>query len=189
MRISGGSARGIPLKVPREGTRPATDFLREALFSSLGPLVEGARVLDLFCGSGAYGLECLSRGAARATLVELHHAPLRCAQENIRAVAKSMGVETAAFPADLRQADALQWTPAAGSAYDIILIDPPWDLLESHGYTMLARAASWLADKPQARLVLETPGDYEPPPPPGMDEVRTLGKGKRQPAARIYAPA
>ena len=71
MRISGGKARGIPLRVNKKsGIRPAIETSRERVFSSISQKVENARVLDLFAGSGAYGLEALSRGAAHITLVE-----------------------------------------------------------------------------------------------------------------------
>ena len=71
MRISGGLARGIPLLAPRgDAVRPATDSLRQAVFSSLGERVAGARFLDLFAGTGAYGLEAISRGAAGGVFVE-----------------------------------------------------------------------------------------------------------------------
>ena len=73
MRVTGGSARGIPLRVPAKGgVRPATDYIREAVFNSLAAFVPGTHVLDLFAGTGAYGLESLSRGAASATCVDLH---------------------------------------------------------------------------------------------------------------------
>ena len=68
MRVTGGLARGIPLRVPAKGgVRPATDYIREAVFNSLAAFVPGTHVLDLFAGTGAYGLEALSRGAASAT--------------------------------------------------------------------------------------------------------------------------
>src|ERR1700685_1093985 len=71
MRISGGQARGIELAAPRgNAVRPATDGMRQAVFSSLGSRVEGARFVDLFAGSGAYGLEAFSRGASGGTVVE-----------------------------------------------------------------------------------------------------------------------
>ena len=63
MRIISGSAGGIPLEVPKTVTRPTQDRVRQALFSMIGEVVQGAHVLDLFSGTGAFGLECLSRGA------------------------------------------------------------------------------------------------------------------------------
>src|SRR5215471_15845525 len=72
MRVIAGSAGGIPLKTPDHEARPTMDRVREAIFSSLGDLVIGARVLDLFAGSGAFGIEALSRGAAEAVFVDNH---------------------------------------------------------------------------------------------------------------------
>src|SRR3954466_4166381 len=92
MRISGGIAKGITLAVPRgDRVRPATDGLRQAVFSSLGDRVVAARFLDLFAGSGAYGLEALSRGAAGGSFVELNARAAACVRQNIAAVCKSMG--------------------------------------------------------------------------------------------------
>ena len=70
MRITGGKARGIQLSVPKEGVRPATDFIRERIFNRLGDAVRGARILDCFAGTGAYGLECVSRGCQFAYFFE-----------------------------------------------------------------------------------------------------------------------
>src|SRR5688572_19711372 len=92
MRISGGKARGIPLSVPKgDAVRPATDGMRQAVFSSLGERVVGARFLDLFAGSGAYGLEALSRGASGGVFVEQNAKAANCVRRNIAAVCKSLG--------------------------------------------------------------------------------------------------
>src|SRR5882672_12911244 len=94
MRISGGVARGIPLAVPKgDAVRPATDGMRQAAFSSLGARVVGARFLDLFAGSGAYGLEALSRGAAGGVFVEQNAKAAACVRQNIAAVCKSLARE------------------------------------------------------------------------------------------------
>src|SRR5215218_7929078 len=76
VRVSGGELRGRRLQVPKKGVRPTTEKVREAVFSILGD-VAGARVLDLFCGSGALAIEALSRGAAEATLVDTRPATAR----------------------------------------------------------------------------------------------------------------
>src|SRR5277367_393404 len=92
VRISGGLARGIELTVPRgDAVRPATDGMRQSVFSSLGALVEGARFVDLFAGSGAYGLEAFSRGASGGTFVERNAKASACLRTNIAAVCRSMG--------------------------------------------------------------------------------------------------
>ena len=92
MRISGGLARGIELSVPKgDAVRPATDGMRQAVFSSLGPRVAGARFVDLFAGSGAYGLEAFSRGASGGTFVEQNAKAAACLRKNIAAVCRSLG--------------------------------------------------------------------------------------------------
>src|SRR3954465_11512303 len=91
MRITGGIARGIPLVVPKgDAVRPATDAMRQAVFSSLGARTVGARFLDLFAGSGADGLEALSRGAAGGVFVEQNAKAVACLRQNIAAVCKSL---------------------------------------------------------------------------------------------------
>lgn len=96
-RIVAGSAKGRTLAVPKSGTRPTSERVREALFSRLDHMnvLEGATVLDLFAGTGALGLEALSRGAARATLVEKASAAARVATANVRATGLSARVVTA----------------------------------------------------------------------------------------------
>ena len=90
MRITGGRARGIKLKVPNKKiTRPATDRMREAVFSSLGASVQNSQVLDLFAGTGSYGLEALSRGAAGVCFVENNRAAIKCLEINTAAVTRS----------------------------------------------------------------------------------------------------
>jgi 16S rRNA (guanine966-N2)-methyltransferase len=97
VRISGGRARGIPLVVPRgDAVRPATDGLRQAVFSSLAARVAGAHFWDLFAGSGAYGLEALSRGAVSGLFVEQDRRAAECLRKNLAAVTRSLGREGAA---------------------------------------------------------------------------------------------
>src|SRR5215831_18458706 len=84
MRIISGFAGGIPLRTPSHDVRPTMDMVREAIFSSLGDRVVGARVLDLFAGSGAFGIEALSRGAAEAVFVDNHPKAITTIQNNLR---------------------------------------------------------------------------------------------------------
>ena len=94
MRISGGAARGIPLAVPKgDAVRPATDGMRQAVFSSLGARIVAARFWDLFAGSGAYGLEALSRGAAGGIFVERNPKAIACVKQNLGAISQSGGRE------------------------------------------------------------------------------------------------
>lgn len=123
MRIIAGSARGTRLGPVPPGTRPVSDRAREGLFSSLGEAVEGAKVLDLFAGSGALGLEALSRGAAHATFVERDRAASAAIRDNL--------ARTGLGPASVVPSDAgrfLGRVPGAASGFDLVFCDPPYDL-------------------------------------------------------------
>lgn len=193
MRITGGRARGIPIQSPAKGDiRPATDYLREAVFASLGPRVQGAKVLDCFAGTGAYALEALSRGAARATLVELNAAAVRAIRANAQAVGKSAGFVAEAVVA-VQQADAVVWVRqqarSGAGRYTLIFADPPYPVWDQSPAALL-EALSALLDKSDAdaRLVLEAPGNWPPPQLEGLALLRHLKKGARQPSALVYAP-
>src|SRR3954454_2222592 len=122
VRVVSGSARGRRLATP-EGTdtRPTTDRVKEATFNALGSLdaVAGAEVLDLFAGSGALGIEALSRGAAAATFVD--QAPVAR-----RALAANLDRVGLADRATVVGADATTFAPRASSAPDLVLADPPY---------------------------------------------------------------
>ncbi len=121
MRIIAGAAKGRQLVVPK-GTelRPTADRVREALFSSLQPVVPGARVLDLFAGSGALGLEALSRGAAAATFVERAGRSLEALRRNVAIVGLA---DTVVVAGDVRATLAGE---VPGAPFDLVLADPPY---------------------------------------------------------------
>lgn len=168
-RIIAGTARGRRLSVPRgERTRPTADRAREGMFSSLQSLVdlEGAHVLDLYAGSGAIGLDALSRGAGQVTLVEDDPLAVRAIEANIDAV----GLPGAQVVAD-RVEDFLLG-PAA--PYDLVVLDPPYELAVD---PVLADLPPWLA--PDAVVVVERrTGSAEPAWPPGVLGVRSRGYGQ-----------
>ena len=187
MRITGGRARGIPLKTPTGGkVRPAMDATREAVFSHLGSLVEGARVLDLFAGTGAYGLEALSRGAASVTFVEQDARALAHIKKNLSALEKSLGRTPLA---QVSCSDVFRWQSGQAGIYDFIFVDPPYSLWESHSALILSRVKGWLSAEAHARLLLECPGGFEPEGESGLQFMRRLGKGKKQPSVLIYSLA
>ncbi len=125
MRIVAGEFRGRRLSAPagRE-TRPTADRVREAIFSLVGP-VDGMSVLDLFAGSGALGLEALSRGAAAVTLVDRSPRAAACLRANVAA----LGVEDRARLVIRDWRAALAAERAAGRTYDLVVLDPPYTLL------------------------------------------------------------
>jgi 16S rRNA (guanine966-N2)-methyltransferase len=178
MRITGGTARGIPIHTGRaKHVRPATDRLREAVFSSLGERVIGAQFLDLFAGSGSYGLEALSRGAAGGLFVEKHPQTVQALEENLRAVQKSIGgkdnLSLHGGPGvKVIRRDVLRFTSQLRA--DLIFMDPPYDLARSDGDRLLQIARGCLA--PEGILVYELPGDLEVPVA-GWSLLRRLGKG------------
>ncbi|MGE4801145.1 16S rRNA (guanine(966)-N(2))-methyltransferase [Yersinia hibernica] len=119
IRIIGGKWRGRKLPVPDSpGLRPTTDRVRETLFNWLAPMIQGARCLDCFAGSGALGLEALSRYAGEATLLEAD-----------RHVAKQLSSNLALLHADNGQVvntNSLQWLAQPGQPFDLVFLDPPF---------------------------------------------------------------
>ncbi|MEO6104470.1 MAG: 16S rRNA (guanine(966)-N(2))-methyltransferase RsmD [Pseudoxanthomonas sp.] len=153
VRIIGGRWRGTRLQVPqRPGLRPTSDRVRETLFNWLQPHLTGARVLDLFAGSGALGLEALSRGAASAQLVEADRLLAQALQSTVARL-------DATTQAAVHAGDALAWLRGEqGGRFDIAFVDPPfdaglWPLVLQLVPTRLA-AHSW--------LYLESPAGHEP---------------------------
>jgi len=149
MRIVAGSFGGRRLAAPPgDATRPTADRVREALFSVLGPRVAGAEVLDLFAGSGALGLEALSRGAAAATFVDRDPTAIRVVRANLAALG---------LRAEVRRADArafLRTAAAAAREYDVAFLDPPYRLAEGLGPPLSGALPPILA--PDAVVVAES---------------------------------
>jgi 16S rRNA (guanine966-N2)-methyltransferase len=163
MRIVAGTAKGRKLTVPKGlGVRPTTDRVREALFSSIGARIRGASILDLFAGTGALGLESLSRGAASAVFVERHKAHLAVLGRNIA---------TCGFTDRCRLVDgdsmaALKQLQREGRTFDIVFLDPPYRSL------LLERALRFLAESSllseQALVIAEHPAGDPPGPLGGL---------------------
>ncbi|WP_439592503.1 16S rRNA (guanine(966)-N(2))-methyltransferase RsmD [Microbacterium sp.] len=164
-RIISGRAGSLALEVPDAGTRPTSDRVRESLFGALesADAVRSAAVLDLYAGSGALGLEALSRGAASVDLVEKAPRAAGVAQRNADRVVKSLGggvarVHRTAVDAFLR---------AARGPFDLVLIDPPYDLGETELTTVLALLAPSLGA--DATVVIER--SSRSPEPTMPDEI------------------
>ncbi len=154
MRVIAGRYGGRRLQAPRgDATRPTSDRVREALFSVLAGRVDGARVLDLFAGSGALGIEALSRGAAEATFVDTAPAALRAIRANLDAIGTT---------ADVRRADARRFLAGASAAarqYDLVFLDPPYRLAGRLGDELTAALPAVLA--PGAAVVAESDRRHE----------------------------
>jgi 16S rRNA (guanine966-N2)-methyltransferase len=158
VRIIAGRWRGTRLPVPdRPGLRPTPDRVRETLFNWLQPMLAGARVLDLFAGSGALGLEAVSRGAAKATLVERDG-------DRARGLQALAGKLEGGAAVAVVHADALAWLHGqADAAFDLAFVDPPFDA-NLWGGVLPALVPKLAAD---AWLYVESPLDATPALPSG----------------------
>jgi 16S rRNA (guanine966-N2)-methyltransferase len=185
VRISGGLARGIELAVPKgDAVRPATDGMRQSVFSSLGARVMGARFVDLFAGSGAYGLEAFSRGAAGGTFVERNSRACACLRQNIAAVCRSVGKGGAELLAV--EADALSLPAGTGALPDLVFVDPPYDAIAEIAPPLFGKLAAALGGAWAGLVVFEMPGEVTLDPS-GWKSVKRLGRGSRQPSVAFFS--
>jgi 16S rRNA (guanine(966)-N(2))-methyltransferase RsmD len=174
MRITAGLAKGREVPLPRGvELRPTSDKVKQALFNVLGPSVSGARVLDLFCGSGNLGLEALSRGAASCVFVDRER---RCV-EAARAASGLFGLKAEQEFVVSEAEAALRRFAAAGRQFDLILVDPPYagglgqSLLQSpYLVAILAKTAA-------SRLVWEHDSKQSAPPLPVLSLLREYPHG------------
>jgi 16S rRNA (guanine966-N2)-methyltransferase len=162
LRIIGGTLRGRRLPfAPDPRTRPMKDRVRETLFDLLGPAVRGCVALDLFAGSGAIAFEALSRGAARAILVERHFPTA----DRLREAARELGV---ADRVDVRSGDTLVWArrlPAdlPRDAPWVVFISPPWPLFAERPADLMALVAALGREPPAgSTLVVESDARFDP---------------------------
>lgn len=154
LRIIGGSWRGRKLSFPDvDGLRPTGDRIRETLFNWLAPDIQGAHCLDLFAGSGALGLEALSRGAESSVLLEKHAAAAQQLKANLQLLQADNG--------RVEQVDSLQWLAQQKPShpFDIIFIDPPFALDLWAPIATALEANHWLSDA--AVIYLEAPRDAQ----------------------------
>jgi 16S rRNA (guanine(966)-N(2))-methyltransferase RsmD len=157
VRVTGGSARGIPLVEPRgHRLRPTSGLVREALFNILGADVEDARVLDLYAGTGALGIEALSRGAASATFIESNAQACRAILDSL----SRTGFQDVATVLRGALPGALS---AASGPFDIIMLDPPYDDVMG-AEALLVGLTAILA--PGGTVVYEHSSRYNPPQHP-----------------------
>ena len=135
MRISGGQARGIKLKIPKyDNIRPATEANRERLFSSLRDRIINSSFLDLFAGTGSYGLESLSRGALEGTFVEKNIKAETCLKSNLINVCKSAKIDENSAVIKIR--DVVEFLKNDKKSYNIIFLDPPYHLFSKLSKTI-----------------------------------------------------
>lgn len=156
MRIVAGSAKGVRLAPVPAGTRPLSDRAREGLFSSLGQDVRSARVLDLYAGTGAMGIEALSRGAGSALFVDSAPAAAKTIRDNLaRARLSKQGT--------VRRQDALRALRSKLGQFDLVLADPPYRVPQAALDVMMREIAGQGVPGAGARIVLTRPAEgYTP---------------------------
>jgi 16S rRNA (guanine966-N2)-methyltransferase len=147
MRVVAGVAKGTRLAPVPAGTRPMSDRAREGLFSSLGATVEGARVLDLFAGTGAIGIEALSRGATSVVFVDSAPQAVKVITENLRRTKLTRSGR-------IRRLDALRTIRERPGTFELVILDPPYRLEQPYLDGLLAEIAGQGVVLPAGRVVL-----------------------------------
>ncbi len=178
LRIIGGRWRGRRLRFPSvDGLRPTGDRIRETLFNWLAPEIVGARCLDLFAGSGALGLEALSRGAADVLLVERDRAATACLRDNLALLGADTG-------ARVIQEDALNWLRRGNpeAAFELVFVDPPFagDLWQA--VVDALESGNWLADSASIYVESGLDDSYQVP----LNWVLHRDKRAGQVSYRLY---
>ena len=167
LRIIGGEWRGRRIRFPgKGGIRPTPDRVRETLFNWLAADVPGSRCLDLFAGSGALGLEALSRGAAHATFVERDRESAARLRETSALLAPDR--------ATVIQADAIAWLGGTSAPHNIVFLDPPFDAGLLTEAMRLLESRGWLA--PEARIYVEMPARQGAPKLPAAWRMHRTGR-------------
>ena len=176
-RIIAGRARSVRLSVPSAGTRPTSERVREALFSTLESwdAIAGSRVLDLYAGSGALGLEAASRGAASVVLVERNAKAAALCRANAALVSRALGPRP--VPVEVVVRSVRSHLTIAGSPADLVLVDPPYDVSEEEIAADLEGVARVLS--PEGVLVVERSSrSPEPTWPAGVEAIRSRAYGE-----------
>jgi len=173
LRIIAGSRKGARIFAPKGlDTRPTSDRVREAAFTLIPPgYADDATVLDLFAGSGAMGLEALSRGAARATFIESDRDACRTINRNL----DKLGLENATVLCQ-DALTALRADARAGTRYDLVLVDPPYRRFSSLQNALIQHLPEVLA--PDGLLLVETAGTEEPELPLTTRTTRRYGSAR-----------
>lgn len=172
-RVIAGTARGIRIEAPGQGTRPLTDRVKQTLFAILEPDLPGANVLDLFAGSGAAGLEALSRGAAHVTFIEHDRAAAAVIATNLART------HLAGTRARIVRADVLGWLAGPDlpvARFDLVIVDPPY----AEGDLLVATLGALEPHvQPGGRVVAKHAWRSEPPPQVGLlasERTRRFGE-------------
>lgn len=151
MRIIGGTYRSLPLKAPKSGgLRPTSDQLRETIFDVLGPRIEGASFLDAYAGTGAVGLEAISRGAGDVVFIEHHPAAAELIRENLI----KLGIRSGFRLISSKVYSALDRLSAEGAKFDFVFLDPPYEAIREYHHILRQLGRSKLIG-PESTVIVE----------------------------------
>ncbi|MBI2382724.1 MAG: 16S rRNA (guanine(966)-N(2))-methyltransferase RsmD [Gammaproteobacteria bacterium] len=177
LRIIGGQHRSRVIEFdPDSGVRPTPDRVRQTVFDWLTPAIDGARCLDLFAGSGALGLEAISRGASKVTFVEYSRRQVELIRANLATLREDAR-------ADLVPTDGITYLELSPGLFDVVFLDPPF------GSPLLPRALELLPQRlaPGNRVYLEWPARAKPSLPPGFTLLREKQAGQVSYGLATYA--
>ena len=184
MRITGGAACGIQLEVPQQDVRPATDYMREYVFNRLAGSIVNKIVLDCFAGTGAYGLEALSRGAQSCYFLEKHLKVIASLKKNCERVLKSAQRDTTAV--QIIPMDFFQFLPETLSSVDYIFFDPPYPYWREQWVQLLTILDSIGRAHSQAIFVIEHPAQFQWPSEHLLQPTDKMQDPKKKNAPSIH---
>lgn len=169
MNIVGGKLRGRKLVAPRAGLRPTSERVRESVFNILAPVMEGTRVLDLFAGTGALGLEALSQGAAECVFVEQSRIQIKSIRENLNQL-----FPREASTSQVVEEDVFTWLkrPRPGGPFPVIFADPPYENATAHVADLLDRLPESGILAPVSLLIFEGHKRMDPVEKEGWELLR-----------------
>ena len=184
MRITGGAARGIQLDVPQQNVRPATDYMRESVFNRLGGAIVDKVVLDCFAGTGAYGLEALSRGAQICYFLEKNPKVITSLKKNCERVLKS--AQRDILTAKIISTDLFCFSPSKIGSVDYVFFDPPYPYWTEKLLEVLSILEMIARTYPQALFIIEHPVQLKWPSEHPLSPIDPLKPSKKKNAPSIH---
>lgn len=184
MRITGGAARGIQLDVPQQDVRPATDYMREYVFNRLGCEIVNKVVLDCFAGTGAYGLEALSRGAQTCYFLEKNPRIIASLKKNCERVLKS--AQRKDFTAKIIPIDLFCFSPERFPSIDFVFFDPPYPYWDEKLSEVLSFLEIMAYAYPQSLFIIEHPTQLQWTPEHLLKPIEPIQPSKKKNAPSIH---
>lgn len=186
MQITGGYAKGIHLMIPkRTNIRPSTGCLREAVFSTIGCNIKDKICVDLFAGTGVYGLEAISRGAKKLWFVENHYSNIYYLKRNIFCVKQSL--ESKSLISKISFCSAENWCSGNKLLFDFIFMNPPYCKIQNFNFTFWFYIKKLLFLHKKSSLILEMPNNQSIPRHlSDLRVMKVIGKNKKSSSSVFF---